>query len=684
MTASARSGAAVPHARAARRRWAGGIAMLASTAVALAGFAPAAASPPPAPPPQASGDWTGFLHDTGHTSYNAAATSITTANLGSLQPVWRWVVPASPNTGSTTLLASPTVSGGVAYIGADDGYFYAVDEATQQVLWSAYLGLVTPTTCRGPLGILSTATVADDPVTGNPTVYVNAPDGHMYALDAATGTVVWQAVVHIPSTTKNDYFAWGSPLVANGNVYVGISSNCDAPLVPAGLIAFNQSTGATVALWNSLPAGQIGASVWSTPALAANGRIIAATGNGYKNTGQPLYDDSIVALDPNTLSLLDSWQVPAAQQAQDGDFGGSPTMFTATIGGVSTPMVGICNKNGLYYALAQDNLAAGPVWSTRITVPYPGGAKECVAAAVWDGTRLIEGGGAQTTIGGTVYQGSVQALDPATGTPLWQTGLPGTIVGSPTEDGAGVVAAVTYQSSTNQLGVYLLSAATGAVLDYIATPGSRLFGQPVFAQNDLLAAAGPGLGLTAYDITAPGAPITAVSPPVVGPGTTSTVQLTGSGFSGTPTVFISGGGVTAGTPTVVSPTQLDVPVTVASSVSLTARGITVIEPGSPPAADTCTGCLTIGLPKPASLTPNSFTAGGANQPATLSGKNFDPGAVVRSQAGITIQATFTSSTQLSVSVTVKSTVAPGAYNVWVTNPDGSRGECAKCLTVTAA
>ena len=685
MTAAARPGAVGARRGTARWHRAAGAAALASAAVALAGFAPAAAAPAaPAPPPQSSADWTGFLRDPGHSSYNAAATSITPSNIGSLQPVWRWVVPAAPNTGSTTLLASPTVSDGVAYIGADDGYFYAVDEATQQVLWSAYLGLVTETTCRGPLGIVATATVADDPATGDPTVYVNAPDGYMYALDAATGTVVWQSVVHIPSATKNDYFAWGSPLVVNGTVYVGISSNCDAPLVPAGLLAFSQSTGAQVAQWNSLPPGKIGASVWSTPAQAADGRIIVATGNGYNSSGQPLYDDSVVALDPDTLSVLDSWQVPPAQQIPDSDFGGSPTMFTATIGGVSTPMVGICNKNGLYYAFQQDDLAAGPVWSTRITEPYPGGAKECDSAAVWDGTRLVEGGGAQTTIGGTVYQGSVQALDPATGTPLWQTGLPGTIVGSPTEDGAGVVAAQTYQSSTHKLGVYLLNAATGAIIGVISTPGSRLFGQAVFAQNDLLVGAGPGLGLTAYDITAPGAPITAASPAVIGRNTTGTVQLTGSGFSGTPAVFVSGDGVTAGTPAVVSPTQLDVPVTVAGSAAQTARDITVIEPGSPPVADTCTGCLTIGRPMPASLSPDSFAAGAAHQAATLNGTNFDAGAVVRSQAGITVKATFASSTRLSVSVTVRSTVAPGNYNLWVTNPDGSRGECAGCLTVTAS
>src|SRR5580700_387844 len=136
-----RTASADPGAAARPRQVAAWIAALASAGVALAGFAPAASAARPAPPPQSSSDWPAYLHDTGHTSGNAAATSITPGNLGNLQPVWRWVVPAAPNSGSTTLLASPVVSDGVAYIGADDGYFYAVDEATQQVLWSVYLGL---------------------------------------------------------------------------------------------------------------------------------------------------------------------------------------------------------------------------------------------------------------------------------------------------------------------------------------------------------------------------------------------------------------------------------------------------------------------------------------------------------------------------------------------------------------
>jgi outer membrane protein assembly factor BamB len=450
-------------------------------------------------------DWPTFLYSTGHSSYNAAATAITSANVSGLHRDWEWVTPASPNAGSNGLFASPTVVNGVVYIGAEDGYFYAVSEATQTVLWSDFLGLDVPegaATCiKSAQGIISTATVADDPTTGNPTVYVNAPDGNLYALDAQTGAVVWKGLVDTPSTTENDYYSWSSPLVTNGEVYIGISSDSDCPLVPGGLVAFNQSTGAQVARWIATPPAKgskhLGASIWSSPALLPNGDIVVDTGNGYAHTGQPLYDESIVRLDPNTLSVLDSWQIPSSQQITDADFGASPTIWTATINGVSTPMVGACNKNGIFYALAQDDLSAGPIWETQITVPYPGGTKLCDSSAVYDGNQLIIGGGAGTTINGTTYAGSVQSLNPATGVPNWQTGLPATIVGTPTEDGGGVVAAQTYSSTNKELGVYLLNAATGAILGFVHT-GQPLFGQAVFDQNDLIVAAGGKFGMQAF------------------------------------------------------------------------------------------------------------------------------------------------------------------------------------------
>src|SRR5215469_11368704 len=524
-----------------RARAAGLLAAASVLAFAWAGLA--------VTPAQAQGtaDWPAYLFDTGHSSYNSAATSIGTGNVANLQPVWQWMQPSGT---IGTVHASPTVVDGVVYIGSERGYFYAISEATRAVLWSRNFGVTSNATCQA-LGITATAAVVNDPATGL-TVYVNAPDGQLYALSAATGSTLWHATVDTPSATIDDFYAWGSPLVANGHVYVGIASQCDAPLVPAGVVEFNQDTGAAEGLWHSLPGGQAGASVWDSPAESTlgDGSVFVATGNA-GSASQPANADSIVRLSGIGLSLQDSWQVPAAQQIPDGDFGGSPTAFTAGLNGTTTAMVGACNKNGIYYAFRQADLHDGPVWQQRIaaafgTQPNPGG--QCDAAAIWDGTKLIEAGGNATTIKGVTYQGSVQSLNPATGTPIWQTGLPGEVIGSPTEDGAGVVAAPVFRSNSGNYGVYLLSAASGAILGFISTgpsPSSPIFAQPVFAGIDLLVAGNFAVGLKAYEITTPGPPITAVTPNALGQGGSVTVMLTGSGFSGTPSVFVSGTLVTA-------------------------------------------------------------------------------------------------------------------------------------------
>jgi len=38
-------------------------------------------------------------------------------------------------------LSSPTVYNGVIYIGAKNGYFYALDETTGAVIWKRFTGL---------------------------------------------------------------------------------------------------------------------------------------------------------------------------------------------------------------------------------------------------------------------------------------------------------------------------------------------------------------------------------------------------------------------------------------------------------------------------------------------------------------------------------------------------------------
>ena len=98
-----------------------------------------------------------------------------------------------------------------------------------------------------------------------------------------------------------------------------------------------------------------------------------------------------------------------------------------------------------------------------------------------------------TTIDGTAYDGSVRSVDPATGAVNWQTGLAGSIIGTPGMDGAGLIAAASYVSMTNQNGVFLIDAATGQILKTIPYTTGRTFAQPMFADGYLFVAGTRGL-----------------------------------------------------------------------------------------------------------------------------------------------------------------------------------------------
>ena len=62
-------------------------------------------------------------------------------------------------------------------------------------------------------------------------------------MNATTGLDVWPpAKVAIPSTTANDYYAWGSPLVFHHNIYVGNSGGSESGIIRIGNSAFQTAT----------------------------------------------------------------------------------------------------------------------------------------------------------------------------------------------------------------------------------------------------------------------------------------------------------------------------------------------------------------------------------------------------------------------------------------------------------
>ena len=435
-------------------------------------------------------NWPSYLLNSHHTGYQSAATAITPSNASKLTVAWRWPV---------GVLSSPTVYDGVIYIGANNGNFYALNEATGSVLWEETIGTQPVTNCEYG-GFVSTAAVATDPSTGKLTVYVGTPTGYLDAFDAATGAIDWSAVIAIPSATVTDYFDYSSPAIVNGKIYVGISSNCDNPLVRGGLISFDQGTGARLATFYTVPAGDIGGSVWSSPAVDPAGNVWITTGNGPHGNGLLGDSESIIELNGSTLDMIGHWQIPL-QPTSDSDFGGSPTLFSAVLPGHSraTGLVGACNKNGTYYVLNRHDPDAGPVWTqTAGGFPTGPGPNQCIQAANYDGSNLFEAG-PTATIGGVQYPSQVQEFDPATGAVKWETGLGGGIDGSSSLDGAGVLSVATFGTHKGVSPAdYLLDAANGSILTTINTGDGAEFSQPVFADQYLFL--GTFDNLTAYTL----------------------------------------------------------------------------------------------------------------------------------------------------------------------------------------
>jgi outer membrane protein assembly factor BamB len=260
---------------------------------------------------------------------------------------------------------------------------------------------------------------------------------------------------------------------------------------------FQQATGAPIATYFSVPDGAVGASVWSSVAVSTSGNVIVTTGNPPESSTQPGDSFSIVRLDGQTLEKLDIWTVQD-DLFPDSDFGGSPTIFQANLEGTITPMVGACNKNGKYYAWRIDNLAAGPVWTFQAGNPETTGPGLCIAAAIWDGSHLFVASNG-TTIGDVPFGGSIRELDPSTGAVIWNTGLADSVLGSPTENGAGVIAAATFNEGPGETAAYLIDASNGSILNTISTSDVSTSAQPVFA-DEFLFVATIGGKLTAYKI----------------------------------------------------------------------------------------------------------------------------------------------------------------------------------------
>ncbi len=121
----------------------------------------------------------------------------------------------------SAVTSSPAVSAGAVYFGSFDGDFYALDAATGKLKWKFATEGERRFTAKGIHGLHPRGESMPDPwdfylsspAVANGLVYFGSGDGHVYALNAATGALKWKV--------RTNGVVHSSPAVADGIVYAG-------------------------------------------------------------------------------------------------------------------------------------------------------------------------------------------------------------------------------------------------------------------------------------------------------------------------------------------------------------------------------------------------------------------------------------------------------------------------------
>ena len=362
-------------------------------------------------------DWPMFLQNPARTAATVDP-KLSVANAPTLKLKWSFAT-------TGPIATSTSIVGTTAYVGSWDGYEYAVNTATGALLWKTFLGTTTDPGCNpANLGITSAAAIV------NGVLYVGGGGPYWYALNPTTGAIEWQVYTG-DNSQAGAHYNWSSPLIVGNYAYIGIASNCDNPLVQGELLQVAISgpqQGQIVNSYAFVPNGEIGGGVWTSPSYdPATNTIFVSTGT--LNDHTQTQSQAVVALNATTLQYVGSWQLPFEAAVQDSDWGTTPTLTTDSNG---DQLVSLANKNGILYTLNRKNLTAGPIWQHQIAIggTNPTGGDGSIASGVFANGTLYYAGG-NNTQGGHGGGGSITAFNPGTGAVLWSRQTEQPIVEAP-------------------------------------------------------------------------------------------------------------------------------------------------------------------------------------------------------------------------------------------------------------
>jgi len=333
---------------------------------------PATLLPAVPPAPLSPGDWAFYGGDLSN-SRNGGSRGPSWNEVATLGPVWSFHSTVGDFTGT------PVLSHGILVAGAFGGTVFGLDASTGKLRWSHDF--------KQPIN--GSAAIAGGRVFV-PLAKPGAPA--VAALRLRDGKPLWQRRID----WQHDADVYGSPVVWNRRVYIGVSAlfgeTSDPKVSTRGaVVALSARTGRRLWKTFTVPPHHDGGAVWTTPAIETRtGRVYVGTGNAYHAPAAST-TDSLLALSAQTGRLLAHHQSTAGDvwnetgnvtSGPDADFGASPQLIRGPDGHA---LVGEGQKSGTYWAF--DRRTLRPAWNTTIgpSASFAGGI---VGSTAYDGNRI--------------------------------------------------------------------------------------------------------------------------------------------------------------------------------------------------------------------------------------------------------------------------------------------------------
>lgn len=282
-------------------------------------------------------------------------TQINTTNVKNLRMAWKTDLGFKPALGESQQ-GNPLAYKGVLYVSTGRNRVYALDGATGEIIWKYVPAF--------PSGYKPLLSANRGVALGDGKVFMGQMDGWVVTLDQRNGDVIWR---HKIGRWQEGCFVTSAVLYYEDKVLVGLSGGdwgCQSFMA-----ALDANTGSEIWRWSVVPGpGDLGWNTWSgtdgihgggaiwiyssvDPAL---GLLYIVTGNPIpyngRGPGDNLFTDSIVALNIDDGSY--AWHFQTVHHDNwDYDVTNPPILFEAMYGGVLRKGVGVASKTGWIYLL---------------------------------------------------------------------------------------------------------------------------------------------------------------------------------------------------------------------------------------------------------------------------------------------------------------------------------------------